>query len=198
MTLNGVIAAAVEVEKFCRDQKWRYCIIGGIAVQRWGKPRFTQDVDLTLLTDLGSEEAFIDALLNRFIGRTTNARRFAIENRVLLLRTSSGVDLDFCLGAFPYEEACVGRASPWKGANRISLTTCSAEDLVIHKVFSGRDRDWGDVDSILSRQFPQFELELVRRELPPLLDLKGDSESLMRFNRLVETVKAKLQPGPNE
>lgn len=32
----GVLAAAAEVETFCRRMNWRFCFIGGIAVQRWG------------------------------------------------------------------------------------------------------------------------------------------------------------------
>ena len=36
-TLEGVMAAAAEVEAFCRQRGWRYCFIGGIAVQRWGR-----------------------------------------------------------------------------------------------------------------------------------------------------------------
>src|SRR5690349_16072830 len=63
---NGVLAAAAEVERFCRRHKWRFCFIGGVAVQRWGEPRFTQDVDFTVLTELGTEEVFIDALLKQY------------------------------------------------------------------------------------------------------------------------------------
>ena len=58
--LEGVFAGAVEVEAFCRARGWSFCFIGGIAVQRWGTPRFTQDVDVTLLTGFGGEEAFVD------------------------------------------------------------------------------------------------------------------------------------------
>ncbi|MDB6036927.1 MAG: hypothetical protein JWM99_768 [Verrucomicrobiales bacterium] len=51
--LPGVLRAAVEVQAFCEEQQWRFCFIGGISVQRWGSPRVTQDVDLTLLTGFG-------------------------------------------------------------------------------------------------------------------------------------------------
>lgn len=54
--LDDVLSAAVEVQDFCLHQGWRFCFIGGIVVQRWGSPRFTQDVDLTVLTGFGDEE----------------------------------------------------------------------------------------------------------------------------------------------
>ncbi len=65
----GVLAAAAEVEAFCRRNNWQFCFIGGIAVQRWGTPRFTQDVDLTLFTGFGAEAEFVDAFLGQFPGR---------------------------------------------------------------------------------------------------------------------------------
>ena len=61
--LPGVLAAAEEVQAFCQEHSWRFCFIGGVVVQRWGNPRLTQDVDLTLLTSFGNEEHFIDPLL---------------------------------------------------------------------------------------------------------------------------------------
>ena len=49
---------AIQLQFFCDRQGWRSCFIGGIAVQRWGEPRVTRDVDLTLLTGLGGEDRF--------------------------------------------------------------------------------------------------------------------------------------------
>ena len=60
--MNPIFAAALEIQEFCRARLWRFCFIG-VAVQRWGEPRLTQDVDLTLLTGFGTEEAFVSALL---------------------------------------------------------------------------------------------------------------------------------------
>lgn len=36
---TDIFPAAAEVEAFCRGLGWKYCFIGGIAVQRWGTPR---------------------------------------------------------------------------------------------------------------------------------------------------------------
>jgi len=43
-------------------------------------------------------------------------------------------------------------------ANHDTLTTCSAEDLVVHKVFAGRGLDWGDVERVLIRQHGKLNL----------------------------------------
>jgi len=47
--MNPIFAAAYDLQTFCERAGWSFCFIGGIAVQRWGEPRFTQDADLTLL-----------------------------------------------------------------------------------------------------------------------------------------------------
>lgn len=47
--MTEVIQAAAELQSVCEQQQWRYCFIGGLALQRWGEPRETVDVDLTLL-----------------------------------------------------------------------------------------------------------------------------------------------------
>lgn len=40
--------AASQLQEFCDGQGWRSCFIGGLAVQRWGEPRATLDVDITV------------------------------------------------------------------------------------------------------------------------------------------------------
>jgi Nucleotidyl transferase AbiEii toxin, Type IV TA system len=89
-----VIRAASEVQAVCEGESWRFCFIGGLALQRWGEPRETVDVDLTLLTGFGGEEPFIAQLLQKFQSRIANAAEFARAHRVLLLRSSAGVGID--------------------------------------------------------------------------------------------------------
>lgn len=193
--LPGVLAAAQEVQAVCGQHGWRFCFIGGVAVQRWGEPRLTQDVDLTLLTGFGGEEAYVDALLETLSPRRQDAREFALVHRVLLVRTGGGVDVDVALGAFPFEERSVARASAWSWADGGSLLTCSAEDLLVHKAFAGRDRDWADVEGILIRQHGKLDLDLARTELSPLLELKAAPEAMDKLESLVDRVARRLATG---
>lgn len=99
--MNALFVAAKEVCDFMRKRKWKFCIIGGLAVQRWGEPRETLDVDLTLLTGLGGEERFVFVLLNAFRPRIAHAAEFALSRRVLLIRASNGKAIDISLGGLP-------------------------------------------------------------------------------------------------
>jgi hypothetical protein len=183
--MNEVFAAALELQAVCQKQGWRFCFIGGIAVQRWGEPRFTDDADLTLLTGFNAEERFVDHLLQHFQPRRKDAREFALRSRVLVLENAVKVPLDIALGAFPFEIASIERATPFFFPTGQSLITCSAEDLIVHKCFANRDLDWIDVDRILARQRGKLNLDLIRTELKPLLELKGEQDSAARLEKLI-------------
>ena len=103
--MNALFAAAADVHAFCTARGWRFCIIGGLAVQRWGDPRQTRDVDVTLLSGIGGEERFVDPLLERYSARVQDARRFALEHRVVLVRTDDGIPIDLHSEAFHTKRA---------------------------------------------------------------------------------------------
>jgi hypothetical protein len=181
--VNALYEAANEVSAFLDERQWRFCIIGGLAVIRWGEPRLTVDVDLTLLTGFGGEERFANALLERFSGRMDDALGFAMQNRVLLLSATNGRDLDISFGAFPFEEEMVDRATPFEFAAGVELVTCSAEDLFILKVFANRSKDWADAEGVAIRQ--TIDRTYVIRHLQPLCELKEAPDLLDRANKLL-------------
>ena len=104
--MTALVAAAREILDWLRHDGWRSCVIGGLAVQRWGEPRLTQDVDLTVLVGPGTEAVFVDAALARFPGRRPDARPFALTYRVLLVQADNGVAIDLALGSTVFEIEC--------------------------------------------------------------------------------------------
>jgi hypothetical protein len=183
--MNPIFAAALEVERACRASRFSFCFIGGLAVQRWGEPRMTADVDLTLITGFGREEPFVDALLSSFRGRLSDTRAFALQNRTLLLFASNGTPIDVSLGAMPFEERAVERSSAFDVGDGASVTTCSAEDLIVHKAFAAREKDWLDIRGIIVRRGAALDQRTVWTELLPLLDLKDDPTIEARLKTLL-------------
>lgn len=151
---------------------------------RWGEPRLTRDVDLTILANYGAEHTVIDSLLQRFEARIANARDFALQNRVVLVLAGNEIPVDVALGALDFERRAVRRASWWTIGDA-RLFTCSAEDLIVHKAFAGRDQDWLDVEGIVTRQGKVLDRTLVLDELAPLLELKGTIGDLERLRRVL-------------
>jgi len=183
--VNPIFAAALEVQGACVARAWRFCFIGAVAVLRWGEPRLTQDVDLTVVTGFGGEAVFVDELLRQFRGRLSDARDFALRHRVLLVEAGSGVPVDVALGAMPFEERAVARASDFAIGPDAALRTCSAEDLVVLKAFSGRTKDWLDIEGVAVRQRGRLDEGLIWRELEPLLELKDDVVTAERLRSLL-------------
>lgn len=181
--MNALIRAAADLQAVCVRHDWRFCFIGGLAVQRWGEPRETVDVDLTLLTGFSDESRFVTVLMDAFEARIDDAAQFAAVNRVLLLRAASGVGLDIALGGLPFEELVVDRASLFTYPPDLPLRTCSAEDLLVLKAFANRPKDWLDIDGIIIRQSAHLDWPYVREQLAPLAELKDAPELLDALER---------------
>ncbi|TAN48170.1 MAG: hypothetical protein EPN19_16455 [Betaproteobacteria bacterium] len=98
--------------------------------------------------------------------------------------------MDIAFGALPFEERCVERASDWELAPGIVLHTCSAEDLVVLKVFASRAQDWVDVNGILARQRRALDWALIVDELKPLLALRESPENLDRLMQLKQKIES--------
>ncbi len=182
--MTELYITALEVQRLCESQRWQFCIIGGVAVQRWGEARLTRDVDLTLLTGFGSEEKFIEIWLRDYQFRPPGSREMALASRVLLLVNRRGTPVDVALGGIDFERRSIQRSSLWKIPEG-TLRTCSAEDLLVHKCFAGREQDWVDVNGVLARQKGKLDLALVRRELKPLLALQEQPDKLERLEQKI-------------
>ena len=80
-----LIEAAAEILNWAESQKIPDCLIGGMAVQRWGEPRLTRDVGVSLFVGFGNEQRVILELLKHFRPRREAMEEFALQNRVALL-----------------------------------------------------------------------------------------------------------------
>lgn len=184
--MSPVIGAAADLQSYCQTQGWQFCFIGGIAVQRWGIPRYTEDADLTLITRLVDDERCCRKLLERFAARRPDAFEFALRSRVLLLRHENGVELDVCLGALEFEVRSVSRAVTWRSADGMELKVCCAEDLIVHKAFASRDEDWIDVQRVMEVQGGKLHIGQIFEELRPLAALKDDTSIITRLERMMK------------
>ena len=181
--MNGLLHAAQRLQSFCDRQSWRSCFIGGLAVQRWGEPRITRDLDLSLLTGFGGEAPYIDTLLAAYSGRISDAHRFAEQYRVLLLTTPGGIGIDVSLAALPFEESVISRASNFEFAPGLKIRTCSAEDLIVMKLFALRALDVQDATAVAIRQ-RNLDWPYIEEQLTPLAEIKANPEILQQLAKL--------------
>lgn len=185
--MTPLFEAALELQDFFLRRQWRFCLIGGIALLRWGEPRFTRDVDVTLLTGFGGEDEFIIPILaSGYRGRIPDAAEFARRNRVLLVDSPEGVPIDIALAGLPFEALVVERASGYEYETGCSLRTRSAEDLVVLKLSAFGARDVLDVETIAFRQHGRLDWAYIETHLSPLAELKQEPGIMDVFARLRE------------
>jgi hypothetical protein len=71
----------------------------------------------------------------------------------------------------------------------LRLTTCSAEDLIVHKAFADRPKDWADVDGVAMRQAGRLNERQIFEELRPLIELKEAPDIEDRLRRVLDAAR---------
>ncbi len=130
-----------------------FMLIGGQAVLLHGRPRLTEDIDVTLGVDpsrLASVQHVCTAL-----GLTplpTNVEAFVQETYVLPARhAEQAIRVDFIFSTTPYERQAIDRADRIV-LDGVPVPFAAAEDLIIHKLFAHRPRDMEDVRGVVRRK----------------------------------------------
>ena len=125
-------------------------VVGGQAVLLYGEPRATQDIDITLGVDVDSFDKVLKAVRTvDLIPISAHPQKFAQDTRVLPMQESkTGLRVDLIFSFSNYERQAIKRINK-KTILGTQVCYASLDDIIIHKVFSGRTRDIEDVETIL-------------------------------------------------
>jgi predicted nucleotidyltransferase len=138
-----------------------YMVIGGQAVLIYGEPRLTRDIDVTLgigVSELGRIKKVLPVMGLKVLIK--NEREFAERTMVLPTKDKeSEIRVDFIFSFSSYERQAIDKARDIK-IGRTQVKFASLEDVVIHKVISGRPRDLEDIKSILVRN-PEYDSDYI-------------------------------------
>ena len=134
-----------------------YMIIGGQAVLIYGEPRLTKDIDIALgisVEELQKIKRLVETLrLNPLV---EDIDEFVKKTMVFpVLDNKSGIRIDFIFSFSIYESQAIKRAKEIK-LGKTGVRFASLEDVVIHKVISGKPRDIEDVKSVLLKN-PDYD-----------------------------------------
>jgi hypothetical protein len=186
--------ALKELEEFFEFRGYDYCLIGGLAAIHWGEPRFTQDVDVVVVANLGEEEPVIDALLGKFSSRlkASEARQFALDNRVLLLKSNSGVPIDISLGALGFEQQMIHRARRVTAVRGTKFRMATAEDIVVMKTIAGRHNDWRDIEGIIAKRGEKLDWSYIHGCLRPLLETLEHPERFSQLDAIRNRIESSI------
>ena len=166
-------------------------VFGAQAVQVWGLPRLSADVDVTIRLRSKELAPFLAAMKAAgFSCRVPDPEAFARETRVLpFVHEASRIPLDAILAGLGPEEEFLARAQT-VAIEGIRVPVISPEDLVVTKILAGRPKDLGDVRGILRQASPQFDFSRVRSLLDALEDALSRSD-LVRLYEEQRTVSGR-------
>jgi len=149
-------------------------IIGGQAVLLYGEPRLTRDIDITLGVIPSRLPELLEAIEK--IGLeilVEDSHRFVQETWVLpAYHAASGFRVDFIFSWTEYEHIAIERGRKVLLEN-YPVNYAAPEDLIIHKIFSGRPRDMEDVRSVLLNQ--KLDVEEIKKWLIEFERLTGEN-----------------------
>lgn len=185
--------ALAAITSFLERLRVPYMIVGGIANLIWGEPRATIDIDVTVLVPGERLDGFIADVRAEFEILVSDATAFVHDTRVLPIAAPSGVRIDLIFGLLPFEEDAVRRAVTVNAAGR-SFRVCTAEDLIIMKIISERERDLSDARAIVQRRFPELDLEYLEPRIAEMGLLLEREEIALRWKGWKAEAKRRSEP----
>ncbi|MBU4220176.1 MAG: nucleotidyltransferase [Euryarchaeota archaeon] len=150
--MNKLEGALKEIQNFLKDRGIPYMIIGGIGNLVWGEPRMTVDIDITVHISDTNERDFIKETGSKFKVLVGNPDEFVKKTRVLPIEITESVKGDIIFTGLEYEKMAIERAVEVEISKNINVRVCTAEDLIIYKAISEREKDWQDIEGILLRR----------------------------------------------
>lgn len=160
-------------------------LIGGQAVLLHGRPRLTDDIDVTLGVDpsrLPDVRAVCDGLSLQPL--PDDVEKFVRQTFVLPVRHhDSALRVDFVFSSTPYERQAIARAIRITLAG-VAVPFATAEDLIIHKLFAGRALDWEDALSVARRRADKLDWPYVERWAREFAGVPGRADLPERVTRL--------------
>jgi hypothetical protein len=164
-----------------------YMVIGGQAVLVYGEPRLTRDIDITL--GVSPERAGAVRAIARSAGLRPLVEQEAFTLKTMVLPChdpKTGIRVDFIFSFTPYEKQAMNRVT-FVNIGQARVRFASLEDLIIHKLVSGRPRDLEDARSVILKN-EGMEEKYIRKwlkEFAVLLKLP----LVAKFNALLKERK---------
>ena len=186
--MHKQLEALREVKAFLDQHAVRHLVIGGIANAVWGRPRATRDADFKVLIGERTIGEFVTLVGTRFKLRVLDPIAFARRTYVVPIYASNHIGVDLGIGFLPYEEQAVEKAIVTEYSG-VTFPVCTAEDLIIHKAISEREKDWDDIAGVLARQGDRLDQAYIAHWLTQFAQALERPELVRRYRDLWEKMK---------
>jgi len=142
-------------------------LIGGLAIQAWGRIRQTKDVDVLILAESATPEALVDAACRA--GLRPDVRRPVLRvsdaeiHRFVWQDPHYGIDIrvDWMRAAGAFPRSVIARASP-RTIEDVELAVASCEDLILLKLAADRPIDIVDAKELIALNADAIDFDYLR------------------------------------
>jgi hypothetical protein len=141
-----------------------HALIGGLAISMRGRPRLTQDVDFLVDVPQVALPGLLDDLMERGFSLEPAV---VIEEYVRQHMTAFSfgpVRIDWLKPVLPFYSRAIADASPLEWSEGHSVRVAPAEGLILTKMVSFRPQDQIDIETLLTANRDQIDIDLIRRE----------------------------------
>jgi len=162
----------LELDRLCRDGQIPYAVIGGIAALIHGGMRTTQDVDITIYTEIDQLEGVYKLFEKDFVAIRPDAMEFFQRFFVLSLRhRQTQIRVDVAAALSGLERDAITR-SERRRFGQVEINVCSVEDLIIFKLFAARDKDMADVKTLIAAHKAKLDIFYLRKRAREFIALE--------------------------
>ncbi len=141
---NDLIESFILMNEFLQKNNIRYCLIGGMAAGFWGEPRYTKDMDFTVMSMEGSLDTITQKLTKeefKVVSKGASQIQVVKKNHLHFIA-------DLILAETEYQDWVIQRAINVKIFSQ-QVPICTAEDLIILKLIANRRQDLLDIENVL-------------------------------------------------
>jgi len=173
-----------------------YVILGGVAVSLYGEPRFTADIDVSIMLEKGDLDIFIQkAKQHGFRPAHKGIKQLAKKTGVIPMiysKADIGARCDFIIAENIIEKIALKRGRIKKiGAIKARFVT--PEDLIIHKLTALRPQDIGDISGILIHQRDKLDISYIKYWLNKIDDANKRSNLLKLFMDFLKKCRKRVK-----
>lgn len=187
--MDELVRSLVRMQTALESKGIESAVIGAIALAVWGEPRYTRDVDLKVQLSRGDAGRLLDAIPASCTPLGDAPQDLLERAGMIFVKDEADVRIDLLLADVEFDRQAIARAAPVDIAPGVKARVCTAEDLIIYKLISTREKDHVDVVSIVRRQGRTLDRKYVNGWLRQFELALDDSTLVSTFERLMERVR---------
>ena len=178
-----------DITALLNNHKIEYMVIGGLANAKWGNPRATLDIDITLWVGDQKIKSLLSLLDKNFTILVEKPFEFISETRVLPVMTRKNQRIDLIFGSLPFERNAIDRAVNVQ-VGKTPVSFCTAEDLILLKIISDRPKDIDDVRGILRFQKEKLDYDYLEPRIFELASLLENPDIKEKWDKMKKETSA--------